>query len=61
MWELILSPAVATAIFVLACWGGYQYRRVWKAEGARWQLWVYGLIAASCLLLLAFTPLETGA
>ena len=55
-----LTPAIATVIFVLACLSGYQYRRVWKAEGPRWQLWLYGLIAASGLLFLGFVPLDTG-
>lgn len=56
--ELILSPAVATTLFVLACLAGHRYRRVWKEEGPRWQLWVSGLIAASCLLVLALVPLS---
>ncbi|WP_246146636.1 hypothetical protein [Maritimibacter alkaliphilus] len=50
---------VATIIFVIACIAGYGYRRVWKAEGARWKLWVYGVIAAAALLVLAFIPLST--
>lgn len=57
MAEFALTPAIATAIFVLACWGGYQYRRVWKAEGPAWQLWTFGLIAAVSLLTLGFVPL----
>lgn len=56
----MLPPILATIIFVIACIAGYGYRRVWKAEGPRWKLWVYGLIAAACLLTLAFVPLATG-
>ncbi|MBF9041856.1 hypothetical protein HKCCE4037_00815 [Rhodobacterales bacterium HKCCE4037] len=57
---LYLTPAVATALFVLACLAGYRYRAVWKAEGPRWQLWLYGLIAAGGLLVLGFVPLAGG-
>ncbi|MEM1314857.1 MAG: hypothetical protein AAGI51_09910 [Pseudomonadota bacterium] len=57
MADFALTPAIATGIFVLACWGGYQYRRVWKAEGPAWQLWAFGLIAAVSLLTLGFVPL----
>ncbi|QHQ35047.1 hypothetical protein [Algicella marina] len=55
-----LTPPVATAIFVLACLAGYRYRHVWKAEGPRWQLWLFGAAAAVALLVLAFVPLQTG-
>ncbi|MEM7055968.1 MAG: hypothetical protein AAF557_00130 [Pseudomonadota bacterium] len=58
MPELVLSPALATVIFVVACWGGYQYRRVWKVEGPSWKLWIYGLLAGGCLLIVGFLPLE---
>ncbi|MEM7670230.1 MAG: hypothetical protein AAF317_14005, partial [Pseudomonadota bacterium] len=44
----------------LACWGGYQYRRIWKTGGRMWKLWLYGVLAASCLLILAFAPLSEG-
>lgn len=54
---MMLSPFVATGIFVLACLAGYKYRRVWKSEGPRWQLWVFGGVAAACLLTLGFVPL----
>lgn len=54
----MLSPALATTIFVIACLAGYQYRRTWRAEGPIWKLWVYGLIAAICLLTVGFIPLE---
>ena len=56
-----LTPAIATVIFVLACLSGYQYRRIWKAEGPRWQLWFFGIFTAAALLFLGFVPLETGA
>lgn len=58
MPELLLTPAIATIIFVIGCLAGYQYRRVWKAEGPRWKLWLFGLIAAAALLVLAFTPMK---
>ncbi|MEM6487081.1 MAG: hypothetical protein AAF677_02235 [Pseudomonadota bacterium] len=57
MTELTLSPAMATGIFVLACWGGYQYRRVWRADGPVWQLWLFGTLAAGSLLIVGFVPL----
>lgn len=57
MVALTLSSPVATVIFVLACFCGYQYRRVWKAEGPRYLLWIYGLLAAVGLLILGFVPL----
>ncbi|MEM6973257.1 MAG: hypothetical protein AAF577_10680 [Pseudomonadota bacterium] len=60
MDDLVLSPAVATCLFVIACWGGYQYRRVWKAEGPAWQLWAYGSLTAVFLLTLGFVPLDHG-
>ena len=55
-----LTPLSATAIFVVAVIAGYRYRRVWKAEGPRWQLWLFGLIAAACLLTVGFLPLKAG-
>ncbi len=55
---ITLSPLAATAIFVVAVVAGYQYRRIWKAEGPRWQLWIAGLIAAICLLTVAFLPVR---
>ncbi|MBY6049830.1 hypothetical protein [Vannielia litorea] len=55
--DQILSPAVATTIFVIVCLAGYRYRAIWKAEGPRWQLWLFGVIAAAGLLTLAFVPL----
>lgn len=48
---------MATTLFVIVCVAGYRYRAVWKAEGPRWQLWLFGLIAAAGLLTLAFVPL----
>ncbi|MFS4436627.1 hypothetical protein ACMA5I_00285 [Paracoccaceae bacterium GXU_MW_L88] len=60
MPDFTLTPITATIFFVIACLSGYRYRRVWKAEGPRWQLWLFGVIAASLLLLLALVPLRTG-
>ena len=57
---LFLTPLTATVIFVVAVIAGYRYRRVWKAEGPRWQLWLFGLIAAVCLLTVGFLPLKPG-
>ncbi|MEO0484755.1 MAG: hypothetical protein AAF092_02450 [Pseudomonadota bacterium] len=60
MNDMTLSPLVATMIFVTACLAGMRYRSVWKAEGPRWQLWVYGVTAAVCLLTVGFLPVEAG-
>lgn len=58
MTDLTLSPVLATVIFFISCVAGYQYRRVWKAEGPRVQYWIYGGIAAAGLLTLGFVPLD---
>jgi len=58
--DLSLTPAVATVLFVIACLAGYRYRSVWKAEGPRSQLWLFGLIAAVSLLTLGFLPVTGG-
>lgn len=60
MSEPILTPLVATLLFVVACLAGYAYRRTWKAEGPRWRLWLFGLTAAAALLTLGFVPLASG-
>ncbi|MGH1355105.1 MAG: hypothetical protein ACRBBS_08510 [Thalassovita sp.] len=57
MPDVALTSLIATVIFVLACLCGYQYRRVWKAEGPRWQLWLFGVLAAAGLLILGFVPM----
>ncbi|MGB0697525.1 MAG: hypothetical protein ACPGOY_17870 [Rhodospirillaceae bacterium] len=56
-----LTPEVATVMFAAACFCGFQYRRVWKADGPRWKLWVYGSLAAAGLLTLGFVPLAGSA
>ena len=56
--EITLTPALATGLFVVAVLAGYRYRRTWKAEGPRWQLWVFGVIAALCLLTVGFLPIR---
>ena len=60
MSGLYLTPLPATIMFIAAVMAGYQYRRVWKTEGPAWQLWLYGLIAAICLLTLGFLPMKAG-
>lgn len=55
--EFTLTPTIATIIFVLSCFAGYQYRRIWKAEGPAWQLWIFGSLAAAGLAVLGFVPL----
>lgn len=55
-----LSPLVATLMFVLAIIAGYQYRRIWKTDGAAWKAWLYGLTAGGCLLALGFLPVTNG-
>lgn len=55
-----LSPLFATVIFALGCILGANYRRVWKTEGPRWQLWLFGGGAAAALLSLALLPLDYG-
>jgi|TARA_Y100001956_G_scaffold76593_1_gene85912 uncharacterized membrane protein HdeD (DUF308 family) len=57
--DLSLTPAIATVLFFVAVVAGYRYRRTWKAEGPRWQLWLFGVIAAVCLLILGFTPMAS--
>lgn len=58
MTDFVLTPATATVIFVLSCLCGYRYRRVWKAEGPRWQLWLFGGLTALGLAVLGFLPLQ---
>ncbi|MEM1232577.1 MAG: hypothetical protein AAGH70_00495 [Pseudomonadota bacterium] len=60
MVDLTLTPLVAVILFTVACLSGMRYRSVWKAEGPRWQLWVFGTVAGGCLLILGFVPLQAG-
>lgn len=60
MTDLTLTPTIATLIFTLSCLAGYQYRRVWKAEGPTYQYWLFGVTAATGLLVLGFVPINTG-
>ena len=55
---LSLSPLAATLVFAAGCLMGHRYRNVWKAEGPRWQLWLFGTGAGAAFLTLAFLPLE---
>ena len=43
---MTLPPITATGKIILSCLCGHRYRRVWKAEGPQWQLWLFGLLAA---------------
>lgn len=58
MGEFVLTPAVATILFILSCLSGHWYRRVWKSQGPRWQLWLFGSITTVGLLTLGFVPLS---
>ena len=53
-----LPPVIALVIFVIGVVAGVQYRRVWKAEGSRTQLWIFGVVASVCLLTVALVPLK---
>ncbi len=57
---MTLTPMTATVIFFLTCIAGYKYRAVWKAEGPRYQYWVFGIAAAVGLLVLGFIPMASG-
>lgn len=58
--DFTLTPLIATLLIFVAVLAGNRYRRVWKAEGPRWQLWAFGLLAAAALLTLAFVPVQAG-
>ena len=55
---LVLTPTTAVAALVAGVLAGYRYRHVWRTEGPAWQAWLYGTIAAACLLALSFLPLK---
>lgn len=55
---LFLTPLAAVTIFVASCLAGYQFRRVWKAEGPLRLLWLWGVLAAVGLLTLGFVPVR---
>lgn len=57
---MTLTPAIATLIFVIASLAGYNYRRTWVREGPRWQLWLYGVVAATGLVILGVVPMANG-
>ena len=58
MTDLVLSPMAATIIFLIVCLAGHRYRHVWKSEGPRYQYWMFGLVAATGLLVLGFVPID---
>lgn len=55
----VLTPFHATILFVIAIVAGHQYRKFWKSGGPTWKLWISGLVAAACLLIVALIPLAT--
>lgn len=57
---MTLSPAAALLIFTLAVIAGVNFRRAWKAEAPRWQLWLFGGVAALCLCVVGFLPVDVG-
>lgn len=57
MSDLVLTRPIAVLLLVVAVMAGTQYRRVWKTQGPGWQLWLFGALAGSCLLVLGFLPL----
>lgn len=56
--DLTLPPTLALVLFVVAVLAGHSFRRVWKAEGPQWQLWLFGGVAAICLITVGFLPLD---
>nr|WP_284377177.1 hypothetical protein [Amylibacter marinus] len=58
MIDFTLTPALATLIFVIACYAGFSYRRTWKREGPRYQYWIFGALAAVGFAILAFVPMS---
>ena len=55
-----MSPLISTLLFTIAVIAGVNYRRIWKAEGPAWQLWLSGGVAAACFLTVMFTPALVG-
>ncbi|MEM6681171.1 MAG: hypothetical protein AAF607_02920 [Pseudomonadota bacterium] len=53
-------PLIAMLVFAAGIIAGHRYRKVWKQQGPRWQLWLFGSISAACLLVLAFIPIRGG-
>lgn len=56
--QMSLTPFLATMIFVLGVLAGTQYRKNWKLEGPAWKSWVFGSVAALCLIIVAFVPMH---
>lgn len=56
--DLHLPPTLALVLFVIAVLAGHSFRRVWKAEGPTWQLWLFGGLAGICLITVGFLPLD---
>ncbi|MEM9422563.1 MAG: hypothetical protein AAF986_08670 [Pseudomonadota bacterium] len=55
---MTLPPLIATLLFVVAIVSGYQYRKVWKQEGAAWKAWLFGSVAGGALMIVALVPLQ---
>ena len=58
--QITMPPSAALVIFVIGVVAGYQYRRVWKSEGPRIQLWIFGIVASVSLLAVGLIPLDIG-
>lgn len=56
--EFALPPLIAVIVFVVAVVAGHQYRKSWKSAGPAWRAWLFGAVAALCLLIVAFAPLR---
>lgn len=58
--SLHLTPLSGTIIVVVAVVCGHRFRLAWKNQVPGWQrkAWLFGLLAASGLLVLAFVPLK---
>ncbi|MGH1357498.1 MAG: hypothetical protein ACRBC3_01910 [Burkholderiaceae bacterium] len=58
--SLYLTPLTGALIVVVTVLCGHWFRRAWKEQGPRWQrqAWLFGVLAATGLLTLAFVPLK---
>ena len=58
--HLYLTPLSGTIIVVIAVVCGHRFRLAWKNQKPGWhgKAWLFGSLAASGLLVLAFVPLR---